>query len=99
MSETREDRQRGKARMQAADNYGEMGDRRAEKHWSDKAREEMTERDWRIFREDFSISYKSNKDGTLPMRNWEEAGLPLALSLVLLVVVICLCSHLQLAMF
>jgi len=44
--------------------------------WSDKKREEMTERDWRIFREDFSISYKGNTGGTLPLRNWEEAGLP-----------------------
>ena len=27
-------------------------------HWSDKAREDMNERDWRIFREDFSITTK-----------------------------------------
>ena len=36
----------------------------------------MTERDWRIFREDFSISYKGNTGGTLPIRNWAEANLP-----------------------
>ena len=36
----------------------------------------MTERDWRIFREDFSISYKGNTGGTLPIRNWAEAKLP-----------------------
>jgi ATP-dependent RNA helicase DDX23/PRP28 len=29
-----------------------------ERHWSDKPLEEMKERDWRIFREDFSISTK-----------------------------------------
>ena len=29
-----------------------------ERHWSEKEREEMTERDWRIFREDYNISYK-----------------------------------------
>ena len=36
----------------------------------------MTERDWRIFREDFSIAYKGNAGGTLPIRNWKEASLP-----------------------
>ena len=36
----------------------------------------MTERDWRIFREDFSIAYKGNAGGTLPIRNWKEARLP-----------------------
>ena len=41
-----------------------------------QAREEMTERDWRIFREDFSIAYKGNAGGTLPIRNWKEARLP-----------------------
>lgn len=35
----------------------------------------MTERDWRIFREDFNISYKGNAN-TLPLRNWDEGGLP-----------------------
>ena len=38
----------------------------------------MTERDWRIFREDFSIAYKGVSSGVnaLPIRNWEEAKLP-----------------------
>jgi ATP-dependent RNA helicase DDX23/PRP28 len=27
-----------------------------ERHWSEKSLEEMKERDWRIFREDFSIA-------------------------------------------
>lgn len=35
----------------------------------------MTERDWRIFREDFSISYKGTNT-VLPMRNWDEVKLP-----------------------
>ena len=48
-----------------------------EKHWTEKSREEMLERDWRIFREDFNISYKGSIDKTcLPIRNWEEANLP-----------------------
>ena len=43
-----------------------------------QALEEMTERDWRIFREDFSIAYKGVSSGinALPIRNWEEAKLP-----------------------
>ena len=40
-------------------------------HWSDKKLEDMTERDWRIFREDFNISYKGGKL-PLPMRAWKE---------------------------
>ena len=38
----------------------------------------MTERDWRIFREDFSIAYKGAAMGpnSLPIRNWKEANLP-----------------------
>ena len=33
-------------------------DEKSSSHWSRKPREEMTERDWRIFREDFNIAYK-----------------------------------------
>ncbi|KAI1345243.1 P-loop containing nucleoside triphosphate hydrolase protein [Xylariaceae sp. FL0016] len=45
------------------------------KHWSEKKLEEMRERDWRIFKEDFGIS---TKGGLIPnpMRNWQESGLP-----------------------
>ncbi|KAI1189062.1 Pre-mRNA-splicing ATP-dependent RNA helicase prp-28 [Nemania serpens] len=45
------------------------------KHWSEKKLEDMRERDWRIFKEDFGIS---TKGGLLPnpMRNWRESGLP-----------------------
>ena len=35
----------------------------------------MTERDWRIFREDFNIQYKGNTD-ILPIRSWDEAKMP-----------------------
>jgi len=46
-----------------------------ERHWSEKAVHEMTERDWRIFREDFNIS---TRGGSIPnpIRSWEESGLP-----------------------
>ena len=44
-------------------------------HWSEKKLEHMRERDWRIFKEDFSIA---TKGGAIPhpMRNWDESGLP-----------------------
>ncbi|GJD11398.1 DEAD-box ATP-dependent RNA helicase 21 [Galdieria sulphuraria] len=45
------------------------------RHWSEKPKEEMTERDWRIFREDHSIAYRGGK-APFPARNWEETGLP-----------------------
>lgn len=54
----------------------EEGSRLAiDKHWSEKKLEQMRERDWRIFKEDFNIS---TKGGNLPnpMRNWKESGLP-----------------------
>jgi ATP-dependent RNA helicase DDX23/PRP28 len=45
-------------------------------HWSDKPLDEMKERDWRIFREDFDITLKGGKAPN-PLRKWSEAaGLP-----------------------
>jgi len=32
-----------------------------DRHWSDKSVEEMTERDWRIFREDYNITIKGKR--------------------------------------
>ena len=54
--ETKEDRERDKERKRVADKFEDM---RKERHWSEKKRSEMTERDWRIFREDFNIAYKA----------------------------------------
>ncbi|SCU95494.1 LANO_0E10528g1_1 [Lachancea nothofagi CBS 11611] len=44
------------------------------KHWGQKSLKDMTERDWRILREDFHIE---TKGGTIqhPLRNWSETGL------------------------
>lgn len=44
-----------------------------DRHWSDKELTSMTQRDWRIFREDFNIAVKG---GNIPhpMRKWKEAG-------------------------
>jgi ATP-dependent RNA helicase DDX23/PRP28 len=43
------------------------------KHWKEKALAEMTERDWRIFREDFNIMVRGGK-APVPLRDWSESG-------------------------
>lgn len=45
-----------------------------ERHWSEKPLTEMQLRDWRIFKEDFSIV---TKGGNIPngLRNWKECNL------------------------
>ncbi|KAI3915483.1 hypothetical protein MKW92_030265 [Papaver armeniacum] len=58
----------------AADRLYDTSDMKIHRHWSDKKLEHMTERDWRIFREDFNISYKGSKVPN-PMRNWRESKL------------------------
>ena len=49
-----------------------------EKHWSSKKLEEMTERDWRIFKEDFSITIKGT-NVPHPLRKWGESSIPTAI--------------------
>uniref|UniRef100_A0A8C1CT72 Probable ATP-dependent RNA helicase DDX23 n=1 Tax=Cyprinus carpio carpio TaxID=630221 RepID=A0A8C1CT72_CYPCA len=46
-----------------------------DRHWSQKKMEEMIDRDWRIFREDYSITTKGGKIPN-PIRNWKEYSLP-----------------------
>lgn len=47
-----------------------------ERHWSEKTLEEMKDRDWRIFKEDFSIAARGGSI-PLPLRYWNEAsGIP-----------------------
>ncbi|XP_061075756.1 probable ATP-dependent RNA helicase DDX23 [Conger conger] len=46
-----------------------------DRHWSQKKLDEMTDRDWRIFREDYSITTKGGKIPN-PIRNWKEYNLP-----------------------
>lgn len=62
-----------KLKEKAADLYDSF-DMRVDRHWSEKKLEEMTERDWRIFREDFNISYKGSKIPR-PTRSWSESKL------------------------
>ncbi|CAG2177733.1 unnamed protein product, partial [Oppiella nova] len=45
-----------------------------ERHWTQKSLPEMTERDWRIFREDYNIAIKGGRIPN-PLRGWAEAGL------------------------
>ncbi|KZV71884.1 P-loop containing nucleoside triphosphate hydrolase protein [Peniophora sp. CONT] len=46
-----------------------------DRHWTEKPLAEMKERDWRIFREDFSIAARG---GNIPhpLRSWEESTIP-----------------------
>ncbi|XP_064546376.1 probable ATP-dependent RNA helicase DDX23 isoform X2 [Drosophila montana] len=46
-----------------------------DRHWSEKENDEMTERDWRIFREDYNITIKGGKIPN-PIRSWNESGFP-----------------------
>lgn len=46
-----------------------------DRHWKDKPLSEMTERDWRIFKEDYNISCKGGKIPN-PFRDWNESDLP-----------------------
>jgi ATP-dependent RNA helicase DDX23/PRP28 len=45
-----------------------------DRHWSEKDVAEMTERDWRIFREDYNITIKGGKIPE-PIRCWKESGI------------------------
>lgn len=42
-----------------------------DRHWTQKSLSEMTERDWRIFREDFNITIKGGRIPA-PVRSWDE---------------------------
>lgn len=65
-------------RNQAAENQrkDKTGDEKFGRHWSEKPLSDMTERDWRIFREDFDIRVQGGGRNTLPLRFWSEAVLP-----------------------
>ncbi|CAL1704369.1 unnamed protein product [Somion occarium] len=46
-----------------------------ERHWTEKSLEEMKERDWRIFREDFNIAARGGQIPH-PLRSWSESAIP-----------------------
>ena len=51
-----------------------MSDQKNSAHWSEKSLEDMTPRDWRIFKDDFNISAKGNNIHN-PLRLWDEEPL------------------------
>ncbi|WRT70715.1 pre-mRNA-splicing ATP-dependent RNA helicase PRP28 [Kwoniella shivajii] len=74
----------GKRRGQEAflDNHADALERRRagkgsndDRHWSEKPLEEMKDRDWRIFREDFSIAARGGNI-PVPLRSWRESTIP-----------------------
>lgn len=73
VEERPEEAAKQRKKEEAADLYDTF-DMRVDRHWTEKKLEEMTERDWRIFREDFNISYKGSKIPR-PMRSWVESKL------------------------
>jgi len=46
------------------------------KHWSQKLSKEMSQRDWKIFREDSKIFLAGKRAAPNPFRSWSESGLP-----------------------
>ncbi|CAO3652781.1 unnamed protein product [Cunninghamella blakesleeana] len=46
-----------------------------DRHWTEKSLVQMTERDWRIFKEDYNIATKGG-NVPHPIRSWKESGLP-----------------------
>ncbi|KAF9930678.1 mRNA splicing protein prp28 [Mortierella alpina] len=70
---------------------GELGDMAAQKarkvnyadrHWTEKPLDQMRERDWRIFKEDFNIACKGGSIPN-PIRRWNESGIdPKILSVI-----------------
>ena len=46
-----------------------------DRHWSEKSMEEMTERDWRIFKEDYNVTCKGGRIPH-PLRSWKESEIP-----------------------
>jgi ATP-dependent RNA helicase DDX23/PRP28 len=46
-----------------------------DRHWSEKSLDDMNERDWRIFREDYNISIKGGRIPN-PYRSWKDSNIP-----------------------
>lgn len=44
--------------------------------WREKSLDQMKDRDWRIFKEDFQIVTKGGGDLARPLRSWEESSIP-----------------------
>lgn len=59
----------------ASTRYDPLDRRFDDKHWTEKTLEQMKERDWRIFREDFGISARGGNIPR-PLRSWRESSIP-----------------------
>eukprot|EP00730_Choanoeca_flexa_P018302 TRINITY_DN8890_c0_g2_i2.p1 TRINITY_DN8890_c0_g2~~TRINITY_DN8890_c0_g2_i2.p1 ORF type:complete len:813 (+),score=272.56 TRINITY_DN8890_c0_g2_i2:43-2439(+) len=70
-SQAEKDRLLQRQKVQEEKRKRQMHDAR---HWSEKALADMTNRDWRIFREDYNISCKGGHIPP-PLRQWSEADL------------------------
>ncbi|KAJ1655159.1 mRNA splicing protein prp28 [Dispira simplex] len=71
---TNQDKDRAEG-LEQAEKQREARARWDDRHWSAKSLDEMRDRDWRIFKEDFSIA---TKGGSIPhpIRYWKESNLP-----------------------
>ncbi|EPZ35242.1 P-loop containing nucleoside triphosphate hydrolase protein [Rozella allomycis CSF55] len=67
-----------KERVKELDDIKKMKEKKRlrfdDRHWTEKPLEEMNSRDWRILKEDYSISTKGGSISN-PLRNWDEAEL------------------------
>jgi ATP-dependent RNA helicase DDX23/PRP28 len=61
--------------IDSTENVSEKNKLKEDIHWSQKSASEMTERDWRIFREDNDIILKGGRV-PFPIRIWSEGNLP-----------------------
>lgn len=74
----------GRAGMEGSERQQTTGGRSAvrstlaEKPWTEKRLDEMKERDWRIFREDYEISVRG-REIVPPLREWRESSIPRAI--------------------
>ncbi|XP_043304267.1 probable ATP-dependent RNA helicase DDX23 [Cervus canadensis] len=71
---TREEKEQEEARLRKL-RKKEAKQRWDDRHWSQKKLDEMTDRDWWIFREDYSITTKGGKIPN-PIRSWKDSSLP-----------------------
>jgi len=74
VSETQEERDFQQDQAKRAEERYDKLEKTEQEHWSNKPLDKMTQRDWRIFREDYDISTRGTRL-PLPLRNWEEASM------------------------
>lgn len=65
--------QEGKNQQRILDKAERLAEK--DRHWAKKELTEMTDRDWRIFKEDFNIQAKGGKI-PFPIRYWNESEIP-----------------------